>query len=364
MRPRISRFALWTLLASTLGMASSSCEGTGTPTGGRADDASAATAVKAPAAPLSGTVTVDGSSTVLPISTALANAFQKVHLGVRVMVRASGTSAGFKEFCVGRVELTGASRPINSAENQECQANRVEYIELPVAFDSVAVVVNARNAFVPCLTVSELKRVWEPAAEGTVTRWNQIRSTFPGQPLALFGPGAASGTFDYFTLAVVGTESRSRSDYSNSEDDETLAKGIAADPNALGYFSYAYYMKHRDTLKLVAVDNGGGCITPSPDTLAARTYEPLSRPLFIYMSTTAAARPEADALARFYLHPENTRQVREIGYVPLATATLLATNRRLANRVTGSIFGGRGSVLGLTEDTLQDEDRIKNALVQ
>ena len=235
---------------------------------------------------------------------------------------------------------------------------------MPIAFGSLSVVVNARNTFVGCLKVDELKRVWDPAAEGKLTRWNQIRSDFPNQPLALFGPGKDSGTFDYFSLAVVGEESSSRGDYTKSEDDTVLVNGVAADPNALGYFGYAYYLANRDKLKVVAIDNGHGCVVPSPQTVADNSYEPLSRPMFVYISKSAAARPEAKAFARFCVDPDNASYVREDGYVPLPTVTLLAAARRLDKGMTGSIFGGRGSVLGVTAETFQDEDRIQNALVQ
>jgi phosphate transport system substrate-binding protein len=313
---------------------------------------------------LAGSVTMDGSATVLPVSRKMADAFQQRHPGVKVAAQSSGTGGGFRKFCAGEVDVTGASRPINAAESQACLANHVEFIELPIAFDSLSVVVNAKNMFVGCLKVDELKRVWEPAAEGKLTRWNQIRSDFPDRPLALFGPGKDSGTFDYFTLAVVGVESSSRNDYTKSEDDTVLVNGVAADPNALGYFGYAYYLANRDTLKLVAIDSGQGCVVPGPQTVADNSYQPLSRPMFVYVSRSAAARPEAKAFARFCVDPENARYVRDVGYVPLPAVTLLAAGRRLDNGVTGSIFGGRGSVLGVTADTFQDEDRIQNALVQ
>jgi phosphate transport system substrate-binding protein len=212
--------------------------------------------------------------------------------------------------------------------------------------------------------VAELKHLWEPRAERSVTRWNQVRSSFPAQPVALFGPGASSGTFDYFTLAIVGTESRSRKDYTASEDDEVLAKGVANDANAMAYFGYAYYQEHQDTLKLVAVDNGEGCVTPSAETVVDNTYQPLSRPIFIYVNKESAARPAVHALARSYVDPENAKYVQEVGYVPLPMATLLATGRRLDSGTTGSLFGERGSVLGLTAASFEDEDRIKSALVR
>jgi phosphate transport system substrate-binding protein len=313
---------------------------------------------------LTGSVTMDGSATVLPVSRKMAEGFQHANPGVRVSVQSSGTGGGFRKFCAGEVDVTGASRPINAAETQACKAKGIEFIELPIAFDSLSVVVNARNTFVNCLRVSELKAVWQPAAEGKVTRWNQIRSDFPDQPLALFGPGKDSGTFDYFTLAVVGVESSSRNDYTKSEDDAVLVNGVAADPNALAYFGYAYYLANKDKLKVVAVDSGQGCVVPGPETVADNSYQPLSRPMFVYVSRSAAARPEAKAFARFCVDPAHASYVRDVGYVPLPPVTLLAAARRLDSGMTGSIFGGRGSVLGVTAETFQDEDRIQNVLVQ
>ena len=242
------------------------------------------------AGPLTGHVTIDGSATVLPVSNAMAEAFRKDNPGVQVAVESSGTGGGFKKFCAGQIDISDASRPINAAESQQCKDNHVEFIELPVAFDPLSVVVNAKNSFVDCLTVDELTRVWEPAAQGKITRWNQIRSSFPNQPLALVGPGTASGTFDYFTLAVVGTESSSRTDYAKSDDDAVLVKGVAADANALGYFGYAYYLANKDTVKAVAVDNGHGSVAPSAKTVLDTSYQPLSRPLFIYLSKSAPLR--------------------------------------------------------------------------
>lgn len=316
------------------------------------------------AAFVSGTVSVDGSSTVLPVSTVVANALKKVHPGVSVSVQASGTGGGFQKFCAGGIDIVGASRPINADEEHACKVSNVEYIELPVAFDSLSLVVNRANSFASCLTVAELKHLWEPKAQRAVTQWNQVRSSFPAQPVALFGPGKSSGTFDYFTLAIVGTQSSSRTDYTTSEDDEVIAKGVADDPNAMGYFGYAYYREHQDTLKLVAVDNGTGCVTPSADTVADNTYQPLSRPIFIYVNKESAGRPAVHSLARAYVDPEHAGLVQEVGYVPLPTGTLLATGRRLDTGVTGSIFGGQGSVLGLTAASFEDEDRIKSALVR
>jgi phosphate transport system substrate-binding protein len=192
---------------------------------------------------------VDGSTTVFPLSKAMAEAFRESNPAVQFAIEFSGTGGGFKKFCAGQLDIAGASRPINSTESEQCKAQHVEYVEVPVAFDSLSVVVNAKNAFVDCLTVKELKAVWEPPAQGKMSQWNQIRASFPAQPLVLFGPGKASGTFDYFTLAIVGIEGSSREDYTKSEDDMVIEHGVAAEPNALGYFGYAYYQANRDQLK-------------------------------------------------------------------------------------------------------------------
>jgi phosphate transport system substrate-binding protein len=311
-----------------------------------------------------GKVTLDGSSTVFPLSQAMAQAFREANPAVQFAIDVSGTGGGFRKFCAGQLDIAGASRPIKSSESEQCKANHVEYIEVPFAFDSLSVVVNPKNTFVDCLTVKELKALWEPAAEGKVNKWQQIRASFPAQPLALFGPGKDSGTFDYFTLAIVGTQSSSRGDVTTSEDDMVIERGVAADPNALGYFGYAYYQANKDKVKLVAVDNGHGCIVPSPQTVADATYQPLSRPLFIYVNVAAAARPEVKAFARFYLAPESTQYVAKVGYVPLPAAALKVQAARFEKGVTGSIFGGLGSVIGVKLDSFEDEEKIKAQLVQ
>jgi phosphate transport system substrate-binding protein len=209
--------------------------------------------------------------------------------------------------------------------------------------------------------------MWEPAAEGRVKQWNQIRSSFPLQSMTLFGPGRDSGTFDYFTLATVGTESSSRNDYTASEDDTVIERGVAGDPNALGYFGYANYKSNNDNLKLVAIDSGHGCVLPSATTVADSTYQPLTRPLFIYVNLNAAVhRPEVRALARFYLEPATTKYVAQVGYVPLSGAALQNSVMRLYKGVTGSVLGGHGSVLGVKANAFDDEDeeKIRNLLVQ
>jgi phosphate transport system substrate-binding protein len=322
----------------------------------------------APPGPLSGKITVDGSATVFPLMQAMAAGFRDKNPGVQLDIQFSGTGGGFKKFCAGQVDLTGASRPIKAAEGEQCKAQNVNYIEVPVAFDSLAVMVNPKNTFVECLTVSELKSVWEPAAERKVTQWKQVRGTFPAQPLVLFGPGKASGTFDYFTLAIVGSEASSRNDYEPSEDDMVLERGIAGEPNAMGYFGYAYYQANKDQLKLVAVDNGHGCITPSAQTVADGTYQPLTRPLFVYVNVTAAARPEVSGFIHFQLAPDSTKYVTQVGYVPLPSKALSTQVARFEKGTTGSALGGHGSVTGVALDTFDEEekerDRVRSALAR
>lgn len=320
------------------------------------------------ASSLAGNVAIDGSATVIPMTQAMATAFHGLHPSVQFGIELSGTGGGFKKFCSGLTDIEDASRPINAAESEQCKAQRIQYIEIPVGFDSLSVLVNAKNSFVDCLTVAELKAIWEPTAEGKITQWKQIRAGFPAQSLKLFGPGRASGTFDYFTLAIVGTEDSSREDYAKSEDDEVIERGIAGDSDALGYFGYAYYQAHKDELKLVAVDNGHGCVLPSPQTVADGTYQPLTRPLFLYVNLKAAERPEVDSFIRFYLSPASTQYISSVGYVPLPTAALVTQASRFAKGTTGSMLGGHGSVTGVALNDFDDEekqkDRIRDALVQ
>jgi len=267
----------------------------------------------AAAGQLSGTIEADGSSTVYPITEAMAEEFGRSTGGsVRVTVGMSGTGGGFKRFCTGETQLSNASRPIKEEEKQQCAAAGVEYLELPVAIDGLAVVVNPENSAVQCLTVEELRRLWEPGS--TVNTWAQVRSGLPNEPIKLYGPGTNSGTFDYFTEAINGKEDASRGDYSASEDDNVLVQGVAGDRNALGYFGYAYYAENQDKLKAVQVDGGAGCVAPTPETVASGQYAPLSRPLFIYVNRGALARPEVASFIRFYI--ENAAElVPAVGYV-------------------------------------------------
>ncbi|MCI0441112.1 MAG: PstS family phosphate ABC transporter substrate-binding protein [Chloroflexi bacterium] len=266
---------------------------------------------------LRGTIEIDGSSTVFPVTEAVAEEFRKVHPNVQVNVGVSGTGGGFKRFTTGETQISDASRPIKDSEAQAAAANGIEYIELRVAIDGLSVLVNTRNDFVDCLTVAELKKIWEPGS--TISSWNQVRAGFPSDPLRLYGPGTDSGTFDYFTEEIVGEAQASRSDYVASEDDNVLVQGIDGDRNALGYFGYAYYVQNPDKLKAVAVDGGSGCVTPTDATIASGQYSPLSRPIFIYVNKDALERPEVKAFVEFYM--ENGGELSaEVGYIALASS--------------------------------------------
>src|SRR5512134_630002 len=252
----------------------------------------AATALAA--APVFAQQKIDGSSTVFPVTEAVAEDFQKAKKQqVKVTVGISGTGGGFKKFCRAETDISNASRPILKSEMADCQKAGVEYIELPVAFDALTVVVNPKNAFIKQLTVAEMRKIWEPSAQGKVTRWSQVNPQWPDQPMKLFGPGADSGTFDYFTEAVVGKSKSSRGDFTASEDDNVLVQGVANDRNALGYFGFAYYIENQKKLKAVAIDGGKGPVLPSAKSVEDGTYQPLSRPIFIYVSKKSLdSKPE------------------------------------------------------------------------
>lgn len=298
------------------------------------------TGARTPAQRLSGRITVDGSSTVFPITEAVAEEFQKKHRNVRVTVGISGTGGGFKKFCAREIDISDASRPIEQREIDECRKNGIDFIEVPVAYDGLSVLVNPRNTWVDQMTVEELKRIWEPDAQGRIMRWNQVRTNWPDEPLRLYGPGTDSGTFDYFTQAIVGKEKASRGDYTASEDDNVLVQGIAGDRNALGYFGYAYYVENKDKLKLVPIVNPktGRAVLPSEQTIASGEYFPLSRPIFLYVSRAAAERPEVQEFVRFYL-TEGRKLVSEVGYLQLPANVYDLTLRRFENRTTGTMFG-------------------------
>jgi len=266
---------------------------------------------------LSGSIKIDGSSTVYPITQAVAEEFMAANPGVKVTVGESGTGGGFKKWAAGETDISDASRPIKDEEKAEAQKKGIQPVEIPVAYDGIAVVVNKDNNFVDSLTVEELKKIWEPNSK--VKTWKDVRSNWPAEPIKLYGPGTASGTFDYFTGEIVGEEGKSRTDYTASEDDNVLVKGVAGDKNALGYFGFAYYMENKDKLKAVKIDNGKGAIEPTEQTINDGTYAPLSRPIFIYPSNKALARPEVKEFVKFYLENANVL-AKEAGYVPLPDA--------------------------------------------
>lgn len=303
-------------------------------------------------------IAIDGSSTVFPITEAVAEEFQKAN-DAKVTIGVSGTGGGFKKFCSGEISITGASRPIKPTEVKMCADAQIAYIELPVAYDGLSVVVNPGNDWVDHLTVGELKTLWEPAAQNEVTKWSQVRAGWPDKTIRLFGPGVDSGTYDYFTKAVVGQEHKSRGDFTSSEDDNVLVQGVATDLYALGFFGFAYYSENADKLKLVPIEdgndeNGKGPIEPSEETVADGTYQPLSRPIFIYVNAGHANRPSVEDFVEFYLE-KGEPLVQETGYIPLSEKAQLLVSQRFEKRTTGSLFEGKGSTVGATVEMLLGE---------
>jgi phosphate transport system substrate-binding protein len=299
-------------------------------------------------------ITVDGSSTVYPVAEAVAEEFQRANPGSRVTVGISGTGGGFQKFCRGEIHIADASRPISASESQACAAAGVQFVELPVAYDGLAVVVNPKNTWASSMTVAELKKLWEPAAQGKIKRWNQVRAGWPDREIHLFGAGVDSGTFDYFTEAIVGKVDDSRGDYTSSEDDNVIVQGVAGDELALGYFGFAYYQENKDKLKLVAVDdgdetNGAGAIAPSLETVTNGTYRPLSRPIFIYPSVKGLQLPEVQSFVDFFL-TKGVPLAQEVGYIPLAASEYDLVRKRFSARTLGSMYSAGD---GGTEVTLQ-----------
>lgn len=308
---------------------------------------------KADLAKLKGDVVIDGSSTVYPVTAAAAEEFSRYARNVRVSVGISGTGGGFKKFCAGETQIQDASRPIDPAEAKLCADKSIEYIELPVAFDGLAVVVNPKNTWAQCMTVAELKKIWEPDAQGKITNWKQVRDSFPDKPLKLYGAGTDSGTFDYFTQAINGKEKASRGDFTASEDDNILVKGVNGDENAMGFFGYAYVVENEGKLKTVAIDNKGDgkCVQPSQATVKDGSYQPLSRPIFIYVKKSEAGKPEVKALVDFYLSKSFTPLIptREVGYIPLNDDIYTAVAARFTAGTIGTLFP-KGAEVGATLD--------------
>lgn len=306
-------------------------------------------------------IAIDGSSTVHPITEAVAEAFRAQEPGVRITVGISGTGGGMKKLCAGEIVIAGASRPIKAAESEACAARGISFVELPVAYDGIAVVSHPSATWMDHITVEELKQLWRPEAQKVVTQWSQVRKGWPDAPIRLFGAGVDSGTYDYFTAAVVGVEHSSRGDFTSSEDDNVLVQGVASDTSALGFFGLAYYEENASKLRLVPVDdgkpdNGSGPVLPTAQTVRSATYQPLSRPLFVYVSTAALDRPEVARFLDLYLGPEGRKLVAEVGYVPLTDAGYGMVQQRLASRKSGSVFSG-GSQVGLTVEALLSKEQ-------
>lgn len=300
-------------------------------------------------------VKIDGSSTVYPITEAVAEDFQNAKKGaIRVTVGISGTGGGFKKFCRGETDIVNASRPILQKEMEDCKKAGVQYVEMPVAFDALTVVVNPRNNWSKAITVAELKKIWEPAAQGNITRWSQVNPAWPDEPLKLYGAGADSGTFDYFTEAIVGKAKSSRGDFTASEDDNVLVQGVASDKNALGFFGFAYYVENQKKVKAIPVDGGKGPVNPSAKTVEDGSYAPLSRPIFIYVNIRSAERPEIRQFVEFYM--KNAPDlVKEVKFFPLSVRAYALNIEHLNNKKVGTVFGGRSEVGLRIEELLKRE---------
>jgi phosphate transport system substrate-binding protein len=306
-------------------------------------------------------ITLDGSSTVFPIAEAVAEEYGKANPNVRTpTVGISGTGGGFQKFCRGETDISNASRPIRPAEIEACQKAGIEYIEIPIAYDGIAIVVNPKNTWADSITVAELKTMWAPEAQGKVTRWNQIRPSWPNREIRLFGAGVDSGTYDYFTEATVGKEGASRGDFTSSEDDNVIVQGVASDELALGFLPLAYVEENRERLKVAPVDdgkgdNGAGPIAPSAETVRGGTYQPLSRPLFIYVARKAADRPEIQQFVEMFFSRDDL--VREVGYIELTPQIHELARKHFADRKVGTAFGEGGSQVGMTLEALLARER-------
>ena len=304
-------------------------------------------------------VKIDGSSTVYPITEAVAEEFQKMKKNaVKVTVGISGTGGGFKKFCRGETDISNASRPILKKEMEECKTAGIKYIELPVAFDALTVVVHPSNKFITQLTVDELKKMWEPAAQGKVMKWNQVNPAWPDAPIKLFGAGSDSGTFDYFTEAIVGKAKSSRGDYTASEDDNVLVQGVTRDVNSIGYFGFAYYIENSKKLKSVAIVEKAGkpAVLPSMDNVINGTYQPLARPIFIYVSAKSIDKPEVKEFVEYYLK-HGGKLAREVKYVPLTEGDYKHAMDNFSKKKTGTAFGGEPEVGVKVADLLRRDPK-------
>ena len=302
-------------------------------------------------------IKIDGSSTVYPITEAVAEDFQKSkNNSVRVTVGISGTGGGFKKFCRGETDISDASRPITKKEMEDCKAAGIEYMEFPVAYDALTVVINPKNTWAKEMTVEQLKAIWEPAAQGKITSWKQVNPAWPDQPLKLFGPGADSGTFEYFTEAVNGKSKATRGDFTASEDDNVLVQGVSRDVGALGYFGFAYYTENKDKLAAVSVIASAGkpAVSPSMETVVNGTYQPLARPIFIYVNTKSAERPEIKEFVEYYMK-NGEKLTQEVKYVALPAKAYAYNVDQFAKKAMGTKFGGENKVGMTIEDLMKLE---------
>jgi phosphate transport system substrate-binding protein len=302
-------------------------------------------------------IKIDGSSTVYPITEAVAEEFQKAKKNaIKVTVGISGTGGGFKKFCRGETDFSNASRPITAKEMEDCKAAGVQYVEMPVAFDALTIVINPKNTFLKQVTVEEMKKLWEPAAQGTVTKWSQVNPAWPDAPVKLFGAGADSGTFEYFTEAMVGKAKSSRGDYTASEDDNVLVQGVSRDVNAIGYFGYAYYAENTAKLKALPVvsPKTGKAVEPSAANVENGTYQPLSRPIFVYVKAASLDKPEVKEFIEFYMK-HGAKLTKEVKYVPLPAAAYSGNLDHVAKKKLGTVFGGKNEI-GITIEELMKRE--------
>ena len=304
-------------------------------------------------------IKIDGSSTMYPITEAVAKNFQTTQKGaIKVTVGVSGTGGGFMKFCRGQIDIVNASRPIQGKEIKACNKGDVEYVELPVAFDAITVAVNPKNDWAKTMTVAELKKMWGPAAQGKITRWSQVNPAWPDEAFKLYGAGVNSGTFDYFTQAIVGKARSIRGDYTASEDDNVLVQGVASDKNALGFFGFGYYVENQEKVRAVAIDDGRGeGIVPSVETVEDGTYRPLSRPIFIYVNMKKAEKPEVKEFVTFYIKNASTL-VRGAQYFPLPPRAYRADTEFFKTKRLGTVFDGFLPVGITIDDLLQREARF------
>jgi phosphate transport system substrate-binding protein len=333
--------------------------GSGDP-GGGVSSAGSDSASGGTGASLSGKIEIDGSSTVFKLSQAVAQEFSKLNNGVAIKVDKSGTGGGMKKFVKGEIDVCDASRPIQQSEIDQCKANNVEYVELPVAYDALTIAVNAQNDWCASMTTDELKKLWEPAAEGKVMKWKDVREGWPDEPIALFGADRESGTFEYFTEAIVEKKNAIRNDCSQLADDNAIVGGIKGDKFALGYVPYAYYVPQKQSLKAVSVEwskEPSGPVAPSVETVKSNQYRPLARPLFIYVNRKSADRLEIKALVEFYLKHGLT-MAEKIRYIPLTDAAYTKGAEQFAQLKTGTRYGGGHAVTALPIDQILDQDPV------